>query len=153
KLFGPALSLAMNANYLYGAAWDSPLGTYQKAPAAAQDSSFLDAPVTFPITAADAPYYYVNESDTTVTGAQMFIVLRGKTYKGETPIVANGYFTDTAGYTYYPVWINATKTGYTYTGTDTGDSKIRRNTQYNITLTIKHKGNPNIDPPVSAKLD
>lgn len=152
KLFGPALSLAMNANYLYGAAW---VGTYQKAPAAAENDSFLDETVTFPIEAATAPYYYVNESATTVTGEQMFIVLRGKTYKGDNPIVAEGYFTDEAGYTYYPVWINATKDGYSYTGndTDTGDSKIRRNTQYNITLTIKHKGNPNIDPPVSAMLD
>lgn len=158
KLFGPALSLAMNANYLYGEAWDSPLGTYVKDPAPAIPSaeanvSFLDQTVTFPIVAATAPYYYVNENTAADAGEQMFIVLRGKTYKGDNPIVAEGYFTDEAGYTYYPVWINATKDGYTYVGTETGDSKIRRNTQYNITLTIKHKGNPNIDPPVSAMLD
>lgn len=159
KLFGPALSLAMNANYLYGAAWDSSLGTYVKDPAPAIPSaeanvSFLDQTVTFPIVAATAPYYYVNENTAADAGEQMFIVLRGKTYKGDNPIVAEGYFTDEAGYTYYPVWINATKDGYTYVGTETtGDSKIRRNTQYNITLTIKHKGNPNIDPPVSAILD
>lgn len=153
KLFGPALSLAMNANYLYGAAWDSSPGTYQKAPAAAENASFLDETVTFPITAAAAPHYYVNENTASAAGEQMFIVLRGKTYKGDNPIVAEGYFTDEAGYTYYPVWINATKDGYTYVGTEIGDSKIRRNTQYNITLTIKHKGNPNIDTPVSAILD
>lgn len=158
KLFGPALDLAMNANYLYGEAWDSPIGTYVKDPAPAIPSaeanvSFLDPTVTFPIVAATAPYYYVNENTAADAGEQMFIVLRGKTYKGDNPIVAEGYFTDEAGYTYYPVWINATKDGYTYVGTETGDSKIRRNTQYNITLTIKHKGNPNIDPPVSAMLD
>ena len=158
KLFGPALDLAMNANYLYGEAWDSPLGTYVKDPASAEANvSFLDTTVTFPITAAAAaaPYYYVNENTAVDSVEQMFIVLRGKTYKGETAVVADGYFTDAAGYTYYPVWVNATKDGYSYTGndTDTGDSQIRRNTQYNITLTIKHKGNPNIDPPVSAILD
>ena len=149
KLFGPALSLAMNANYLYGAAWDSSLG----APTAAENASFLDATVTFPIVAATAPYYYVNENTADDADEQMFIVLRGKTYKGNDPVVADGYFTDADGYTYYPVWVNATKDGYNYTGNDTGDSQIRRNTQYNITLTIKHKGNPNIDPPVSAILD
>ncbi|MBP6176605.1 MAG: fimbrial protein [Bacteroidota bacterium] len=153
KLFGSALSLAMNANYLYGKAWDSPLGTYQKDAPAAENASFLDETVTFPITAAAAPHYYVNENTASEAGEQMFIVLRGKTYKGDNPIVAEGYFTDKDGYTYYPVWINATKDGYTYVGTETGDSQIRRNTQYNITLTIKHKGNPNIDPPVSAILD
>src|SRR5690554_4739527 len=116
KLFGPALDLAMNANYLYGEAWDSPLGTYVKdlapeIPSAEANVSFLDQTVTFPIVALTAPYYYVNENTAADAGEQMFIVLRGKTYKGNDLVVADGYFTDAGGYIYYPVWVNATKDG------------------------------------------
>jgi len=158
KLFGAPLSLAMNDKYLYGAAWTSPSGTYVSAaspatPSAEVNTNFLEGTVTFPVVIGTAPYFYVTESATAIANQQMFIVLRGKTYLDNDAVVANGYFTDADGYTYYPVWVNADKPGYTYTGNDTKDSMIRRNTQYNITLTIKHKGNPNIDPPVAAQLD
>lgn len=149
KLFGDPL--AMNADYLFGKTWPSSANSYQ---VGTETAEFSDETITFPITAAKAPYYYVTENTATDKDQQMFIVLRGKTYKGDTPIVADGYFTDSEGYTYYPIWVNATKAGYTYTdNNNTGDSKIRRNTQYNISLTIKKKGNPSIDDAEEAQLD
>src|SRR5690606_22945842 len=84
---------------------------------------------------------------------QMFIVLRGKPTKGGVAVKAEGLYTDVNGYTYYPVWVNADKTGYSYSGDNTGDSEIRRNTQYNISLTINGIGNPTIDEVEEAFLD
>ena len=153
NLFGT--SLATNADYLFGQAWTSSLGSYTVGTA---NTSFLDATVTFPIVVGTAPYYYVNENTSTVAKEQMMIVLRAKPTKKiagvDTPVVADGLYTDAAGYTYYAVWVNATKDGYSYAGDGiTADSKIRRNTQYNITLTINKIGNPDIDPPSTATVD
>src|SRR5690554_898848 len=146
NLFG---TLAKNENYLFGSAWSSPLGTYTVGTA---EPMLLDTAITLPITNARAPYYYVNENTATAAGQQMFIVLRGKPYMGETHVTQyQGLYTDEGGYTYYPVWVNAEK--YTYTGDKTGDSKIRRNTQYNISLTITGIGRPTIDEPETAWLD
>jgi len=148
NLFGAPL--AINGDYLFGFAWPSPLGTYT---VGNEESSLLDETITFPIT--NAPYYYVNENTAENANEQMFIVLRGKPYMGDETHVNQyqGLYTDADGYTYYPVWVNATKEGYSYTGTNTGDSKIRRNTQYNISLTITGIGRPTIDEPETALLD
>mgnify|MGYP001247224294 CR=1 FL=1 len=149
NLFGT--SLATNADYLFGETWPSALDSYTVGTA---HTAFLDATVIFPIVKATAPYYYVNENTSIASKEQMMIVLRGKPYKGAVAVVAEGLYTDAAGYTYYPVWVNATKTGYSYTGDGvTGDSKILRNTQYNITLTINKIGNPGIDAPTEATVN
>lgn len=148
KLFGPAGTLATNADYLFGESWPSTSGSYAVGTA---EGSFKDASVTFPIVNTTAPYYYVAENTSTVAKEQMLIVLRGKPHKGTNPVTSVGLYTDANGYTYYPVWVNAP--GHTYTGNDTGDSKIRRNTQYNISLTINKIGNPTIDPVQDAFLD
>ncbi|MDD4010256.1 MAG: fimbrial protein [Fermentimonas sp.] len=150
NLFGAPL--AINGNYLFGYTWPSPLGTYTVGTA---ESSLLDGTITFPITNALAPYYYVNENTAENANEQMFIVLRGKPYMGDDTHVNQyqGLYTDAEGYTYYPVWVNATKDGYSYTGANTGDSEIRRNTQYNISLTITGIGRPTIDEPETAWLD
>lgn len=148
KLFGTPL--ATNADYLFGQAWASSLGSYT---VGTENDAFLDASVTFPIVNTTAPYYYVNENTSEIPKEQMMIVLRGKPYKGTVAVVADGLYTDANGYTYYAVWVNAPKTEYTYTTGHTADSKIIRNTQYNITLTINKIGNPDIDPPVSATVD
>lgn len=147
KLFGSPL--AMNANFLYGVAWVSTETSYT---ADELSASFTDD-ATFPIVAAAAPYYYVTENNSQIAAEQMMIVLRGKPYLNNAAVVYEGLYTDADGYTYYPVWVNATKDGYTFTGDNTGDSVIRRNTQYNITLSITKIGNPTIDPPVEAILD
>lgn len=148
KLFGT--SLAMNADFLFGQAWPSPQATYT---AGTANAAFLDGTVTFPIVNTAAPYYYVTENTSTAAKEQMFIVLRGKPMKDGVAVVAEGLYTDADGYTYYPVWVNANKAGYTYAEGYTADSKVLRNTQYNITLTIKKIGNPTIDEAVEAQLD
>ena len=151
KLFGAPL--AMNSDFLFGEAWPSPLATYHVGTA---NAAFKEiGPSTLPITVANAPYFYVTENNSTTAKDSMFIVLRAKPTKGNpaVPVVSEGLYTDADGYTYYPVWVNATKAGYSYTGNNTGDGIIRRNTQYNISLKIKKIGNPTIDPPVAAQLD
>ena len=152
KLFGT--DLATNADYLFGAKWPSPENTYVGAddatatPTASLTNNVTDA---LPVVITNAPYYYVNESNGT---DEMFIVLRAKLYKDEEPVLTvKDLYTDADGYTYYPVWVNATKEGYSYTGDNTGDGIIRRNTQYNISLTIKGLGNPTIDEVEKAWLD
>ena len=150
NLFGT--SLATNADYLFGQAWPTSVGTYMQAvDGGAVEEAFKDA-VDFPILTAAAPYYYVNENSSETPKEQMMIVLRAKPMKDDVAVEAEGLYT-TGGYTYYPVWVNAEKDGYTYTGENSGDSVIRRNTQYNITLTIKGIGNPTIDPPAQSFLD
>lgn len=147
KLFDP---LVTNGNFLYGQAWPSGGSTFT---ADAIESTFVEATITWPITNAAAPYFYVNENTSETSAKQMMIVVRAKPMLGEAAVTAEGVYTDANGYTYYPIWVNATKDGYTYTGENTGTSNITRNTQYNISLTIKGLGNPTIDPPVRANLD
>ena len=159
NLFGSPL--ATNTNYLFGGSdgaetpvnWPSSKSSYT---VGTYESTFKDATVAFPIlntTAAPAAYYYVNENTAEDVKEQMLIVLRAKPTKGEVPVVAEGLYTDAAGYTYYPVWVNANKTNYSYGSSYTANSKIIRNTQYNISLTITGIGNPTIDPVEEAWLD
>lgn len=149
KLFGAPL--AMNSDFLFGEAWPSPLGTYTVGTA---NAAFKETGAsTLPITVANAPYFYVTENTSTVAKEQMFIVLRAKPTKGGNPVVSEGLYTDAAGYTYYPIWVNNGTLGYTYNAGHTGNSQIVRNTQYNISLSINKIGNPTIDPPVAAQLD
>ncbi|MFA6644722.1 MAG: fimbria major subunit, partial [Bacteroidales bacterium] len=58
--------------------------------------------------------------------------------------------TDAEGYTYYPILVN--KDGVAENG-KVGDGNVYRNTQYNISLTIKGLGNPTIDDVDKAFLD
>lgn len=152
KLFGS--DLAKNENYLFGAKWTSPLSTYVgSADASAVATASLTDAVTgaLPVVVTNAPYYYVNESNGT---HKMFIVLRAKVYKNNAVVeTVKELYTDNEGYTYYPIWINVAKEGYTYAGEYVPDGKIKRNTQYNISLTIKGLGNPSIDPVDKAWLD
>lgn len=154
KIFGAAAGLAIDANYLFGAEWPSTQSSYVNV-AGNETASFLEATVAdTPIGLAQAPYFYVNENTAGDLGEQMLIVLRGKPMLGTTAIpAAPGLYTDAQGYTYYPVWVNANRAGYNYTGDNTKDSKIRRNTQYNIYLTVTKIGNPTIDPVEDAFLD
>ncbi len=142
---------ATSGNWMYGQAWPSPNNSYEKGAGTSETAAaFLEGTITFPITKAAAPYFYVNPM---ATASKMFIVLRGKPTLNNNPVTAEGLYTDENGYTYYPVWINQAKTGTTFTGESTGDGVVRRNTQYNIYLTIKGIGNPYIDPATDALLD
>lgn len=150
-LFGT--SLAKNASHLFGAAWPSTDGSYMAVVNGGAVESTLTDDVAFPIVNTAAPYYYVNENTATDEKAQMLMVLRAKPALNGVAVVFAGLYTDADGYTYYPVWVNAAKTGYTYDAGYAADSKILRNTQYNISLTIKGIGNPTIDEAETAYLD
>ncbi len=152
-----ATDLATNASYLYGDQWPSTAGSYEGVADVPEKptASLMDEVLGLPVTIDEAPYYYVNESSIV---NKMFIVLRAKLYKGNTYVdPANnphlvGLYIDSEGYTYYPIWVNGKDLGYGYT-LHTPDGKVVRNTQYNISLTIKGLGNPTIDPVDKAWLD
>lgn len=156
KLFGSPL--ATDAGYLYGAQWPSPAGTYEGVldDPATPTASLTDNVDGLPVVITDAPYYYVNESS---VENKMLIVLRAKLYKGGTVVDPTtnehlvGLYIDSEGYTYYPIWVNGKDLGYDYGETYAADGKVVRNTQYNISLTIKGLGNPTIDPVEKAWLD
>lgn len=159
KLFGTPL-VASPSDFLYGDAWPSSKSSYTTTgTGTAVDGTLTDGTVTFPITNAAAPYYYVNENTSDITtqaNQRTFIVLRGKPTLSGAAVSAPGLYTDTNGYTYYPVWVNASDKDYTYNEGLLGyiaDNEIHRNTQYNIYLTIKGIGNPTIDPAEEAILD
>jgi len=148
KLFGAPLAVTgTDLNYVFGAKWPSPSGTYEGAadPTATATAGLTDeVEDALPVVVADAPYYYVNEC----IAEKMFIVLRAKLSKegaAVDPATVEGLYTDGNGYTYYPVWVN--KDGLAAAG------PIVRNTQYNISLTIKGLGNPTIDEVEKAWLD
>lgn len=147
KLFGA--SLAMNENYLYGEAWPTSNSSYT----GSVGTYLKESNLSLPIANTAAPYFYVTENNAIGVENQMFIVVRGKPTKGGQAIVAEGLYTDKDGYTYYPVWVNATGKGYDYDDDYTATNAIVRNTQYNISLSINGIGNPYIDPSAEGSLD
>jgi hypothetical protein len=159
NLFGAPL--ATNDDFQYGAQWPSPELSYvgvNDSPAA--PNTLLDeGPLTLPIEKTNAPYFYVNENTSTVEGdktttssEKMIIVLRAKPYKAGAAVTSlTGLYTDSDGYTYYPVWVN--KDGIATPAGVVGDGNVYRNTQYNVTLTINGLGRPSIDPVDKAFLD
>lgn len=155
NLFGP--SLATNDYFQFGADWPSPEYSYVGVGTGTPNNLLYNALPNLlpsaPITAASAPYFYVNENTSTTAGEKMIIVLRAKPYKDEIAVTSlEGLYTDEDGYTYYPVWVN--KDGLAGTlSENVGNGNVYRNTQYNISLTIKGLGNPTIDPVDKAFLD
>jgi hypothetical protein len=155
NLFGTPL--ATNTDFQFGAKWASPDVTYVGADVAESVSNptlyddVVDADA-LPIVPSKAPFYYVNENTSTEDAQKMFIVLRAKVYN-DTDVVTSldGLYTDGEGYTYYPVWVN--KDGISAPSGSIGDGNVYRNTQYNISLTIKGLGNPSIDDVDKAFLD
>ena len=117
-LFGT--SLATNTDFQFGAKWASPDVAYVGANVAESESNptLYDAVVdanALPIVPSNAPFYYVNENTSTEDAQKMFIVLRAKVYNGTDVVTSlDGLYTDGEGYTYYPVWVNVAKTGYSY---------------------------------------
>ena len=114
-----------------------------------------DAVTDFSTISTDKPvYYYTFENDATVQPTVLSI--KGKIKKADgTYATADkfpGAIADDQGTTYYSIVVNAEKGGYTYTGADVAhDGKIIRNTQYNLTVTIKHLGKDDpTDPPTEA---
>jgi hypothetical protein len=158
KLFGN--SLATDADFQFGAKWDSPDVAYVGANVAESvsnptlyDAVVVDANANaLPIVPSKAPFYYVNENTSTEDAQKMFIVLRAKVYNDADVVTSlDGLYTDGEGYTYYPVWVN--KDGISAPSGSIGNGNVYRNTQYNISLTIKGLGNPTIDDVDKAFLD
>ena len=104
-------------------------------------------------------YIYSFENTDGARGGGTFLILKGKLYdeREEDKTTATGHKlfvseglqtsaagnTDDQGNTYYVVWVNRGDMGYTYSGTagsHAGDGTIRRNTQYNLDITIKRAG-------------
>lgn len=144
---------AASGDWLYGQAWPQTANTYEDGTGSAVEAAFLQVATMGTndlIEIANSPYFYVNPLE---TENKMFIVLRGKAYKDNALVTAEGLYTDSDGYTYFPVWVNGKDLGYAYTGDNTNTGKVLRNTQYNISLTIKKIGNPTIDPVEEAFLD
>ena len=156
RLFGE--SLAKNEAFEFGAKWASPDVTYVGADSESAGNNILWDKIednnVLPIVGTNAPFYYVNENTSTTAGQEMFIVLRAQVIKDDSVVVSlDKLYTDAEGYTYYPVWVNVDKDGYSYSGDHTADGKVLRNTQYNISLTIKGLGRPTIDEVKDAWLD
>lgn len=103
-----------------------------------------------PLTAANAKYFYVHENDDT-ENQETILVLKGKLKNASNDTyILEGVSTDAEGNTYYAIWVNAVKDGYTSTGQT--DGKIARNTQYNIDVTLTRAGSATIDPTETACL-
>ena len=157
NLFGN--SLAINGDFQFGAKWESLDGAYVGANDSGSTANTIlwDEVVdanALPIVKTKAPFYYVNENTSTTAGQEMFIVMRAKVYKGNDVVLnLEDLYTDAEGYTYYPVWVNVDKSGYSYAEGYVADGKVLRNTQYNISLTLKGLGRPNIDEVDEAWLD
>ena len=143
-------SLAINEDFIYGEEWPTN-DSYTKD---VLDTAFKanPSPLTWPITNLSAPYFYVNENTSSEANEQMIIVLKAKPLKDGETVILDGVWTDSEGYTYYPIWVNADLPGYLYVD-HTANSQVLRNTQYNISLTINGLGNPSIDPVELSTLD
>ena len=164
KLFGA--SLVNGTEFLYGSAYPSTLHSYvgsagyTGAYTAAVDASLAElfqpnADLLAPglVNAVNAHYFYAfeNTANTNDNKEGTFIVLKGKLFKDDVQYIAEGLATDAEGYTYYAIWVNDPI--WSYNEGHTADGTIMRNTQYNITATLKKAGNPTIDPAEEAQLD
>ncbi|MDD7438711.1 MAG: fimbrial protein [Bacteroidales bacterium] len=109
------------------------------------------------ITTDKPVYYYVFENDATIKPT--IFTIKGKIKKADDSYATKTDFPgaiDNDGFTYYSIVVNGNKGGYTYTGDATAkDSKIKRNTKYNLSVKIKHLGkdDPTVPPTESATLD
>lgn len=109
------------------------------------------------ITTDKPVYYYVFENDATIKPT--IFTIKGKIKKADNSYATKDDFPgaiDNDGFTYYSIVVNGNKGGYTYTGDATAkDSKIKRNTKYNLSVKIKHLGkdDPTVPPTESATLD
>ena len=158
NLFGASLINA-TSGFLFGSAYPSPDNSYVVGTA---EPTLLEtmAPALnvtgTPLTATTAKYFYVHENDATAK-QETFLVLKGKLYDavtGGNVYLLPGVHTDPQGFTYYKVYVNATKDGYAYSGAEVAhDGTVIRNTQYNITIDLRKAGNPTIDDPEEACLN
>lgn len=151
KYFGNPGALVEGTELLSGVNLSSFGGPLK--PAAWETADYLkDAFTSLDILSEKQVYYYVFENDASVQPTVLSI--KGKIKKDEDTYATADDFPgaiDSEGYTYYSIVVNADIPGYTYDGETPKDSKILRNTQYDISVTIKHLGKDDpTDPPVAA---
>lgn len=154
KYFGNPGALIAGTELLSGVDLTNFKGTLK--PAAWETAAYLkDAFTSLDILSEQQVYYYVFENDASVQPTVLSIKGKIKKSSADDDYATATEFPgaiDSQGYTYYSIVVNANKEGYTYTGDPTPkDSKILRNTQYNISVTIKHLGKDDpTDPPTEA---
>lgn len=154
KYFGNPGALIAGTELLSGVDLTNFKGTLK--PAAWETAAYLkDAFTSLDILSEKQVYYYVFENDASVQPTVLSIKGKIKKSSADDDYATATEFPgaiDSQGYTYYSIVVNANKEGYTYTGDPTPkDSKILRNTQYNISVTIKHLGKDDpTDPPTEA---
>ena len=151
KYFGNPGALVAGTELLSGVDLSSFGGPLK--PAAWETADYLkDAFTSLDILSEKQVYYYVFENDASVQPTVLSI--KGKIKKADDTYADADEFPgvfDDDDYTYYSIVVNANKEGYTYEGDTPKDSKILRNTQYNISVTIKHLGKDDpTDPPTEA---
>lgn len=153
KYFGNPGALIAGTELLSGVDLTNFKGTLK--PAAWETAAYLkDAFTSLDILSEQQVYYYVFENDASVQPTVLSIKGKIKKSSADDDYATATEFPgaiDSQGYTYYSIVVNANKEGYTYEGDTPKDSKILRNTQYNISVTIKHLGKDDpTDPPTEA---
>lgn len=153
KYFGNPGALVAGTELLSGVDLSSFGGPLK--PAAWETADYLkDAFTSLDILSKKQVYYYVFENDASVQPTVLSIKGKIKKSSADDDYATATEFPgaiDSQGYTYYSIVVNANKEGYTYEGDTPKDSKILRNTQYNISVTIKHLGKDDpTDPPTEA---
>lgn len=153
KYFGNPGALVAGTELLSGVDLTNFKGTLK--PAAWETAAYLkDAFTSLDILSEQQVYYYVFENDASVQPTVLSIKGKIKKSSADDDYATATEFPgaiDSQGYTYYSIVVNANKEGYTYEGDTPKDSKILRNTQYNISVTIKHLGKDDpTDPPTEA---
>lgn len=104
------------------------------------------------ITANKFLYYYSFEKS--ATDAPVVLVIKGK-LKDEANQEVGAPYADAAGFTYYSILVNSAKAGYTYDPNHAADGALKRNTDYQLSVTIKRPGtsDPTTPPADAATLD
>lgn len=97
-------------------------------------------------------YYYTYENED--ADHPVVLTIKGKLQRGDNSIPGAPY-TDAAGTTYYSILVNVAKPGYVFTGVNSGNGKVKRNTEYKLDVTIKRPGkdDPTVIPSDPATLD
>ena len=156
KYFGPDLN--HGADLLSGTDLAPYSGEYKPGTLPTTVAYLKDNVTDLSTITTDKPvYYYVFENDATIKPT--IFTIKGKIKKADDSYATKTDFPgaiDNDGFTYYSIVVNGNKGGYTYTGDATAkDSKIKRNTKYNLSVKIKHLGkdDPTVPPTESATLD
>lgn len=150
KFFGPSL-VASDAAYFSGIDLTGFSGITP--PVSVVKESLKDELTNFGSLTATPIYYYAFENDETHPTT---LTVKAKILKDGTPLT-NAEFPDAInadGFTYYTVVLNANEKGYEYTGTSVDhNSRLTRNTKYELSLVITKIGDNEPDPLKPSTLD